>query len=238
MVASTITTALSYFGAVLTICILGGSNISQIMKKVEFLYAHTPTHSSAMADNRSPLSSTYSLSSPSPSSLSCTTANEEVLNMGNRTRLGTGEKIILVGLPKAGTTSVGGFFQRAGYNTCDFRCGNKIGSSVPTLARCLWQAQQEHKPLLASCGGDTIEMYAQMDTVGLPEKGFCFFPQIDALDDLHAEHPNATFILNMRQVRSNSASFCCFLPYSFSDSKIILCSILAMLPSLILPCWI
>jgi hypothetical protein len=235
--------ALPYFGAMLTMCIFGGSNylwqatswwssnivrqssvisvpqdndhgnmklvqhvnastrsayISKIMKK--FLYAQA-NNSRAIRDitaRGSALSSKYALSSPTSSS--CATANEAVLNMGNRTRLGTGEKILLVGLAKAGTTSVGGFFQRAGYNTCDFQCRDII-FNVPTLACCMWQAQQEHKPLLASCGGDEIEMYAQMDTMGWPENGFCFFPQINALDDLHGEHPNATFILNMRQVR-------------------------------------
>jgi hypothetical protein len=183
--------------------------ISQTVEKDAF--AHQPlmkhTYTGGVWEDTtaraSLFSSTSIFSSPSPSSSShsCATVNQEVLNMGNRTRLGTGEKILLVGLAKAGTTSVGGFFQRAGYNSCDFRCGKKVSNNSGTVGRCMWQAQRDHKPLIASCGGDEIEMYAQMDTIGWPRKGFCFFPQIDALDDLHAEHPNATLILNMRQVR-------------------------------------
>jgi hypothetical protein len=181
--------------------------ISQTIVKIPYtrqrLMANTSNKNSALEDITARVKSPFSSSNPSSSSsLSCARVNDQVLNMGNRTRLGTGEKILLVGLSKAGTTSVGGFFEKAGYNTCDFRCGPKVSNVSRTIGRCMWQAQQERKPLIASCGGEEIEMYAQMDTIGWPRKNFCFFPQIDALKELHSEHPDATLILNMRQVRA------------------------------------
>jgi hypothetical protein len=59
----------------------------------------------------------------------------------------------------------------------------------------MMNAADKGKPPLRTCHGG-YDAYLQMDTNAPP----CYFPQISLLDELHEEHPNATFILNFRPV--------------------------------------
>jgi hypothetical protein len=69
-----------------------------------------------------------------------------------------------------------------------------------------WAASQGIGPVGNGCGGNHgADAMLQMDRIKPPYK--CFFPQMQLLDGIHQEHPNATFILNFRPVNDwiNSA---------------------------------
>merc|ERR1711862_631043 len=60
---------------------------------------------------------------------------------------------------------------------------------------CIQKAIDARLPPLSSCGNYIV--YAQMDQAS---KGDCIFPQIEFLDELYEESPNAIFILPFRNV--------------------------------------
>ena len=132
--------------------------------------------------------------------------------------------VLVVGLPKAGTTSLASYFACGGLDTSHYKCVTlaegddsfaSTGSTMEqTCGRCIRDALAMNEPPLRSCGN--FEAWAQMDVAGRPlarsgEVGLdgagagggasddtCFFPQIDALDALDAEFPKATLVLNRR----------------------------------------
>jgi hypothetical protein len=139
--------------------------------------------------------------------------------------------VLVVGLPKTGTTSLANFFHCGGLTTSHYKCVNIDGENVSftsdgstmdqTCGRCIRDALATNQPPLKSCGN--FEAWAQMDVAGKPDSGCaglngvancsttggslrsdessddtCFFPQVDALDALDAEFPEATLVLNTR----------------------------------------
>jgi len=98
--------------------------------------------------------------------------------------------ILVVGLPKTGTTSIHAFFKRSGYRSSHFKC---IDDRFCGL--CIKAAARQGKTPLKSCGD--YEVWAQMDMENL---GMCHFPQIHNLGILHQEAPNATFLLSHRNM--------------------------------------
>jgi hypothetical protein len=97
--------------------------------------------------------------------------------------------ILNMGMPKVGSNTLLSFLQCAGFNANHAQCGPKMRSA----------ASLGIGPVGSGCygnhGGDAM---LQMDKVSPPNN--CFFPQIQLLDEIHQEHPNATFILNFRPV--------------------------------------
>lgn len=66
--------------------------------------------------------------------------------------------------------------------------------------KCIRFTQHKNldEPLLERCGD--YDVYTQLDVENEAKNGGCFFPQIQALDVLSEENPNATFILTFRPV--------------------------------------
>ena len=100
--------------------------------------------------------------------------------------------VIVVGLPKTGTTSVARYFKcgggrRVSHWLCKDNelCGPIIRNNV-----------RSGKPPLFETGN--FDVYAQMDVEDPP----CYFPQVEALDEIHKAHPNSTFIFNSRNISS------------------------------------
>jgi hypothetical protein len=61
------------------------------------------------------------------------------------------------------------------------------------------KAVQNGKPPISGCNSSkSADALCQLD-VNYPLKN-CFYPQISLLDEIHQEHPHATFILNFRPV--------------------------------------
>jgi hypothetical protein len=101
--------------------------------------------------------------------------------------------IIVVGMPKAGTTSITDFFNRSGYNTTHFLC---YDSPLIHCGLCIRDAVNRSLPPLQTCGQYTV--WSQIDVEYPPDR--CHFPQIVNLPELHAESPHATFVLNRRNM--------------------------------------
>ena len=97
--------------------------------------------------------------------------------------------VLVVGMPKTGTSTVHAFFNKSGYRSSHFKCGKYF------CGLCFKVAVKNSKPPLRSCGD--FEVYAQMDIENWNQ---CHFPQITNLDQLHEEAPNATFVLTKRNM--------------------------------------
>lgn len=135
--------------------------------------------------------------------------------------------VLVLGLPKAGTTSLAAYFACGGLRTSHYVCMDQEGSPFEenesfasdgsemeqTCGRCIRDALVKGNSPLETCG--RYEAWAQMDVAGKPNDGdeglddadgpsssssddTCFFPQVDALDALDLEYPRATFVLNKR----------------------------------------
>uniref|UniRef100_A0A7S2YSF5 Sulfotransferase n=1 Tax=Entomoneis paludosa TaxID=265537 RepID=A0A7S2YSF5_9STRA len=116
--------------------------------------------------------------------------------------------IINLGMPKMGSSSLHEFFKCSGtYNSSHYTCGPRPrgeGKRGPGLrcGTCMERAWKKGLPLLKSCGGASNEFkngytaFMQMD-YNTPGKT-CFYPQMSALNAIHKEYPNATFVLISR----------------------------------------
>jgi len=102
------------------------------------------------------------------------------------------EKMFIVGLPKAGTTSLQHYFQCGNFSTSHFTCGEKICGECIRNNMLL-----RKKDPLEGCGSATV--YAQMDVTFYPDD-ICYYPQIHALRELHDAYPDSVFLLNLRNV--------------------------------------
>jgi hypothetical protein len=109
---------------------------------------------------------------------------------------------INVGFPKAGSTSLHGFFECGGINSGHFLClsddmtGKRRRGSC---GDCMDNAIRQGLPPLKTCGD--YEAFTQLDVSPHPrENKKCYWPQIEALEEIHNEAPNATFILNFRNI--------------------------------------
>lgn len=104
-----------------------------------------------------------------------------------------GFPIIVVGMPKCGTTSLADYFRCGNLRVSHHDCpGQPCGICVKSNA-------QNAVPLLQGCG--EFEVYAQLDVDGIDGPDYCYFPQIELLDGLLDNYPNATLVLNVRPVR-------------------------------------
>mmetsp|Transcript_27180 Transcript_27180/g.33579 ORF Transcript_27180/g.33579 Transcript_27180/m.33579 type:complete len:412 (+) Transcript_27180:88-1323(+) len=116
-------------------------------------------------------------------------------------------RIINVGMPKCGSTSLMTFFKEDFYSR-HLHCGRK-GFCGP----CMRKSIQANKPILASCGNFTV--WTQMDF----ETNECIFPQISYLKEIYQEAPNATFILPFRDVAGWMNSLNAWAPQNHTIRK-------------------
>jgi hypothetical protein len=94
--------------------------------------------------------------------------------------------ILNIGMPKCGSTTLGDFFKCAG-----------LHSSHGQHGLCMQEAVLHGKPPIAGCKSTKkADALTQLDR----NFGNCSFPQISLLDEIHQEHPHATFVMNFRPV--------------------------------------
>jgi hypothetical protein len=94
--------------------------------------------------------------------------------------------ILNLGMPKCGSTTLLDFFKCAGLKATHGQNG-----------KCMKQAVLDGKPPIAGCRStNSVDALCQLDV----SFGNCSFPQISLLDEIHQEHPHATFIMNFRPV--------------------------------------
>ena len=105
--------------------------------------------------------------------------------------------IILIGLPKSGTTSFNELFTRLGYRTYHWKKGHEY---IGTMVR---QNKERNRPLLEGFGKD--DCITQMDVC--ISKEHCYWPQIVDYEQLYRENPDAIFILNKRDPDKVLSSF-------------------------------
>lgn len=110
-----------------------------------------------------------------------------------KTILGTHDlsRILNLGLPKCGSTSLSALFKKSGFHRADWYCSG----GYKYCGTCMKQNLDNNKTMLDHCGNYTV--FTQMD---YNLKGMCIFPQIMYLDELYAEAPDATWILPFRNV--------------------------------------
>ena len=114
--------------------------------------------------------------------------------------------VMNVGMPKCGSTTLFSFFQCAGLRATHWQRKTTDFEGI-----CMRDAANIGLPPIATCASNT-EAFMQFD-VELP-MGFampmvfdskksrdeCFFPQLSLLEELHAENPNLTFVINFRPI--------------------------------------
>jgi len=137
--------------------------------------------------------------------------------------------IIVMGFPKAGTSSIFAFFQRQGQNTQHWYCcraqstPKKGGSSL--MSDCLLKnlGHNQSKNIFKGCGHSHLDVYSEINgprknkfhprlrkkigyildngTVDYdgPPGKRIFFPQHFRIKEIHESYPNATWILNWRE---------------------------------------
>jgi hypothetical protein len=127
-----------------------------------------------------------------------------------------------LGLPKSGTTSLEHFWKCGGLDVSHCTCKvtndflinevfHGLGGDLSNrrerklCAECMQAAKENNLPILQSCGNSSA--YAQMDNGGIRS---CFWPQLSALDEIHQDSPNATFVFMFRNVDSWIQSFMLF----------------------------
>lgn len=99
--------------------------------------------------------------------------------------------VVVLGMPKSGTSSIRSFFSCGGYRTSHWGCHTKRGTE--SCGSCFDAAFASQMSPFRECGN--YEAYTQIDMENPP----CHFPQIGHLSRLVAL--NATFILNLRPAR-------------------------------------
>jgi hypothetical protein len=101
-----------------------------------------------------------------------------------------------LGFPKSGSSSLEQFFKCGRIRTSHWICKASAKNPRGYCGTCMKNAIRQRLPPLKTCGN--YEAYTQLDvSIG---KAHCYLPQIDALEEIHDEAPNATFILNFRNV--------------------------------------
>jgi hypothetical protein len=133
--------------------------------------------------------------------------------------------ILAMGLPQAGSFNLFDFFHRCGLDTQHFYCcGPQMAleprhSDMP-MATCMLQNIAKQLPIFQDCGNDHYQVLAEMNgprKMSAPIEGTrgvleddghynfanhgprLFLPQYFHLDQIHAQYPNATFVLQQRR---------------------------------------
>lgn len=109
------------------------------------------------------------------------------------------DRVINVGFPKIGSTSMQTFFSNmtgdgsrtASHWTCNPSANVKRGF----CGTCIQKAIQKGRPPLATCGNFTV--FAQMDYTSFDA---CIYPQIQYLEEIYKENPTGTLLLPFRSM--------------------------------------
>ena len=122
---------------------------------------------------------------------SCLIANMPPLEDLETWRSSLPRPVLNLGFPKAGSTTMHEFFTCGGWKSSHLSCPRK-----GTCAQCMKDAIFKGLPPVTTCGeNDSTEVFTQLDYTS---KRSCYWPQIEALEEIHRDKPHATFILGMR----------------------------------------
>ena len=96
--------------------------------------------------------------------------------------------VVIVGLNKAGTSSIRDYFRCGGFKTSHYFCND--GDQNPSCGSIIKGNIQRGDPPFAEMNW---EVYSEIN-----DHKICYYPQMQALEELHRHYANATFILNLR----------------------------------------
>lgn len=105
--------------------------------------------------------------------------------------------IVLIGLPKSGTSSFHTLFGMLGMKSVHWKCEKGF------VGKIIQKNKQQHNPLLHDL--DMYDCISQMDVCVSPQNAY--WPQVVDYAQLYFENPNALFILNKRNPESLLSSF-------------------------------
>ena len=100
-------------------------------------------------------------------------------------------RILNMGFPKCGSSSLQALFQKSGFNSMHYRCKGEA------CGLCMQRRAKAKQNLLEGCGNATA--FTQMD---FTIRFNCIFPQIVYLEELYRAAPHATWLLPFRNVSS------------------------------------
>lgn len=102
-------------------------------------------------------------------------------------------KIILLGIQKSGTTSFHHWFTQIGMKSAHFKV--KEGN----VAGLIFKAKIENKPLLTYLSN--YDAITEINSARSVDEYFqCYYPQVQDMERMYNENPDALFILNTRNI--------------------------------------
>ena len=99
-------------------------------------------------------------------------------------------RVINLGLPKAGSSTLHRFFQCGGVSSSHMFCGKRR-----RCAECIRTNLNNGSTPLEGCGNYSV--FSQIDYPSV-QKEECYFPQVDALQALYRHYPHAIYLLPRR----------------------------------------
>ncbi len=115
------------------------------------------------------------------------------------------QKVFVMGMPKAGTTSILKFFQCGMIPSSHWDCGAPPLSENPQepsifCGHCIRDNVISGRDPIAGCGNYDVwaEMSVWDTTVYGDPRPPTYFPQIEAIEQLHTFYPDSVWILNLR----------------------------------------
>ena len=106
-------------------------------------------------------------------------------------------RILNMGMPKSGSSSVSKLFKNSGFKTSHWGCGKRSGA----CGNCFERHLNTTSDIFRKCGN--FNVYSQMDRMkneGSSPDNACIFPQIKYLDRLYEDAPHATWLMPLRNV--------------------------------------
>ena len=150
--------------------------------------------------------------------LSCFKANYQGLHHLLSQNVTLPKPVLNVGMPKVGSTALFQFFRCSGWRASHWQTKRQ-----DLLGMCMQRAYERNESLLESCDSwrrpyesynrsldVQAEAFLQMDAE--ENNGNCVFPQMEYLDQLHAEAPNATLVLLFRPMKDWARSMVKWAP--------------------------
>ena len=103
--------------------------------------------------------------------------------------------IIVMSLPKSGTTSLYKYFNCGGVYSTHTYGKSEAGHGI-RLGKCFHKNYMAQQPLFQNCV-PYARMYSDIGYINMKEGG-CFYPSLQAVDEIIRDYPNATIIVSYR----------------------------------------
>eukprot|EP00565_Helicotheca_tamesis_P001285 CAMPEP_0185727514 /NCGR_PEP_ID=MMETSP1171-20130828/3180_1 /TAXON_ID=374046 /ORGANISM="Helicotheca tamensis, Strain CCMP826" /LENGTH=349 /DNA_ID=CAMNT_0028396097 /DNA_START=121 /DNA_END=1168 /DNA_ORIENTATION=+ len=152
----------------------------------------------------SPTKGSSSTNSPFSFSFNTTDIDASCLKPNPKIKFKPGslsKPILNMGFPDPGNKKLKEFFHCGGLNSNHQICTNKridipSGKYFRYCGVCMRDAISDGLPPLKSCGD--FDVFTHLSVEQPPD--MCYWPQVEALNEIHKEYPDATFLLMFRDI--------------------------------------